>query len=59
VMGARLGKIRGRRQRQIGVIHTFGEHIGDIAPALCILQREARRFCICERSDDVMRPGVE
>jgi DNA polymerase-3 subunit alpha/error-prone DNA polymerase len=59
VMGARLVKIRGRLQSQSGVIHTVVEHIEDMTPALGILQREARRFGVCERSDEVLRPGVD
>ncbi|MFB2603967.1 OB-fold nucleic acid binding domain-containing protein, partial [Rhizobium phaseoli] len=57
VMGARLVKIRGRLQSHSGVIHTVVEHIEDMTPALGILQREARRFGACERSDEVLRPG--
>ncbi|TAX98960.1 DNA polymerase III subunit alpha [Rhizobium leguminosarum] len=59
VMGARLVKIRGRLQSQSGVIHTVVEHIEDMTPALGILQREARRFGVCERADEVLRPGVD
>jgi DNA polymerase-3 subunit alpha/error-prone DNA polymerase len=58
-MGARLVKIRGRLQSQSGVIHTVVEHIEDMTPALGILQREARRFGVCERADEVLRPGVD
>ncbi|MBY5366273.1 error-prone DNA polymerase [Rhizobium leguminosarum] len=59
VMGARLVKIRGRLQSQSGVIHTVVEHIEDMTPALGILQREARRFGVCERSDEVLKPGID
>lgn len=59
VMGARLVKIRGRLQSQSGVIHTVVEHIEDMTPALGILQREARRFGVCERADEVLRPGID
>jgi DNA polymerase-3 subunit alpha/error-prone DNA polymerase len=59
VMGARLVKIRGRLQCQSGVIHTVVEHIEDMTPALGILQREARRFGVCERADEVLRPGAD
>ena len=56
VMGARLVKIFGRLQSQSGVIHTVVEHIEDMTPLLGILQREARRFGVSERSDEVLRP---
>lgn len=56
VMGARLVKIVGRLQSQSGVIHTVVEHIEDMTPLLGILQREARRFGVSERSDEVLRP---
>ncbi|OWV71338.1 DNA polymerase [Rhizobium sp. R634] len=59
IMGARLVKIRGRLQSHSGVIHTVVEHIEDMTPALGILQREARRFGACERSDEVLRPGID
>lgn len=59
VMGARLVKIRGRLQSHSGVIHTVVEHIEDMTPALGILQREARRFGACARSDEVLRPGID
>ena len=30
-----------------------------MTPALGILQREARRFGVCERADEVLNPGVD
>lgn len=56
VMGARLVKIYGKLQSQSGVIHTVVEHIEDMTPLLGILQREAKRFGVSERSDEVLRP---
>ncbi|WP_454852805.1 error-prone DNA polymerase [Rhizobium binxianense] len=56
VMGARLVRIRGRLQSQSGVIHTVVEHIEDMTPLLGILQREARRFGVSDRSDETLRP---
>ncbi|MBB3660522.1 DNA-directed DNA polymerase III PolC [Rhizobium sp. BK650] len=56
VMGARLVKIYGKLQSQSGVIHTVVEHIDDVTPLLGILQREAKRFGVSERSDEVLRP---
>jgi DNA polymerase-3 subunit alpha/error-prone DNA polymerase len=56
VMGARLVRIRGRLQSQSGVIHTVVEHIEDMTPMLGILQREARRFGVSDRSDETLRP---
>jgi DNA polymerase-3 subunit alpha/error-prone DNA polymerase len=59
VMGARLVKIRGRLQSQSGVIHVVVDHIEDMTSALGILQREARRFAVSPRSDEVLNPGVD
>ncbi|KAA0698631.1 DNA polymerase III subunit alpha [Neorhizobium sp. P12A] len=59
VMGARLVKIRGRLQSQSGVIHVVVDHIEDMTSALGILQREARRFGINPRSDEVVHPGMD
>jgi DNA polymerase-3 subunit alpha/error-prone DNA polymerase len=55
VMGARLVKIRGRLQSKSGVIHTVVEHIEDITPMLGLLQKEARRFGVSQRSDEVLQ----
>ena len=55
VMGARLVKIHGKLQSQSGVIHTVVEHIEDITPMLGLLQKEARRFGVSARSDEVLQ----
>jgi error-prone DNA polymerase len=55
VMGARLVKIRGRLQSKSGVIHTVVEHIEDITPMLGLLQKEARRFGVSQRSDEALQ----
>lgn len=57
VMGARLVKIRGRLQSKDGVIHTVVEHIEDITPMLGLLQKEARRFGVSQRSDEALQSG--
>jgi DNA polymerase-3 subunit alpha/error-prone DNA polymerase len=59
VMGARLVKIRGRLQSQSGVIHTVVEHIEDITPMLGLLQKEARRFGVSARSDEMLQSGED
>ncbi|WP_160007685.1 error-prone DNA polymerase [Rhizobium sp. 18055] len=59
VMGARLVKIRGKLQSQSGVIHTVVDHIEDITPSLGLLQKEAQRFGVCDRSDEVLRPTAD
>ncbi|KRB62896.1 DNA polymerase [Rhizobium sp. Root708] len=59
VMGARLVKIYGRLQSQSGVIHTVVDHIEDMTPALGILQKEARRFGISDRSDEALNPTAD
>ena len=59
VMGARLVKIRGKLQKQSGVIHTVVDHIEDITPCLGLLQKEARRFGACTRADEVVRPTAD
>ena len=58
-MGARLVKIRGRLQSESGVIHVVVDHIEDMTAALGILQREARRFGISDRADEVLRPTMD
>jgi DNA polymerase-3 subunit alpha/error-prone DNA polymerase len=55
VMGARFVRIQGRLQSQSGVIHTVVEHIEDLTPMLGLLQKEARRFGVSERSDEALR----
>ena len=59
VMGARLVKIRGKLQSQSGVIHVVVDHIEDLTSALGILQKEARRFGVSPRSDEVLNPTVD
>jgi len=59
VMGARLVKIHGRLQSQSGVIHTVVDHIEDMTPALGILQKEARRFGVSDRSDQALNPTMD
>lgn len=59
VMGARLVKIRGRLQSESGVIHVVVHHIEDTTSALGLLQREARRFAVSDRSDEVLRPTMD
>jgi error-prone DNA polymerase len=59
VMGARLVKIRGRLQSQSGVIHVVVDHIEDMTAMLGILQREARRFGVSARSDEVLNPVMD
>ncbi|GAC1044912.1 error-prone DNA polymerase [Rhizobium sp. No.120] len=59
VMGARLVKIRGRLQSESGVVHVVVDHIEDMTPALGILQREARRFGVSDRADEVLRPTMD
>ncbi len=59
VMGARLVKIYGRLQSQSGVIHTVVDHIEDMTPALGILQKEARRFGVSDRSDEALNPTAD
>jgi DNA polymerase III alpha subunit len=59
VMGARLVKIRGRLQSESGVIHVVVDYIEDMTPALGILQREARRFGVSDRSDEALRPTMD
>lgn len=55
VMGARLVKIRGRLQRESGVIHVVAEHLEDMTPLLGLLQRETRTFGANLRADEVLR----
>lgn len=57
VMGARLVKIHGKLQSKSGVIHTVVEHIEDLTPMLGLLQKEARRFGVSPRSDEVLQSG--
>ncbi len=59
VMGARLVKIRGKLQSQSGVIHTVVDHIEDMTHALGLLQKEANRFGVCDRSDEARRPTAD
>lgn len=59
VMGARLVKIRGKLQSQNGVIHTVVDHIEDMTSALGLLQKEAQRFGVCDRSDEALRPTAD
>jgi DNA polymerase-3 subunit alpha/error-prone DNA polymerase len=59
VMGARLVKIRGKLQSQSGVIHTVVDHIEDITPSLGLLQKEAQRFGVCDRSDEARRSTAD
>ncbi|MEZ2132158.1 MULTISPECIES: error-prone DNA polymerase [unclassified Sinorhizobium] len=59
VMGARLVKIRGRLQSESGVIHVVIHHIEDMTSALGLLQREARRFGVSERSDEALCPTMD
>jgi DNA-directed DNA polymerase III PolC len=59
VMGARLVKIRGKLQKQSGVIHTVVDHIEDMTPCLGLLQKEARRFGACTRADEVLKPTAD
>ncbi|MCS3739687.1 MULTISPECIES: error-prone DNA polymerase [unclassified Rhizobium] len=59
VMGARLVKIYGKLQSQSGVIHTVVDHIEDMTPALGILQKEARRFGVSDRSDEALNPTMD
>ncbi|WP_267551229.1 error-prone DNA polymerase [Rhizobium rhizogenes] len=59
VMGARLVKIRGRLQSESGVIHVVVDYIEDMTSALGILQREARRFGVSDRADEVLRPTMD
>ncbi len=59
VMGARLVKIRGKLQSQNGVIHTVVDHIEDMTPSLGLLQKEAQRFGVCDRSDEARRPTTD
>jgi DNA polymerase III alpha subunit len=59
VMGARLVKITGRLQSESGVIHVVVDQIEDLTPMLGLLQREARRFGVSDRSDEALRPTAD
>jgi error-prone DNA polymerase len=59
VMGSRLVKVRGRLQNQSGVIHVVADHLEDITPMLGLLRREARRFGVNDRADEVLRPSAD
>jgi len=41
------------------VIHTVVDHIEDMTPALGILQKEARRFGVSDRSDEALNPTMD
>ncbi|KQZ47352.1 DNA polymerase [Rhizobium sp. Root149] len=59
VMAARLVRIRGMLQRESGVIHVIADEIEDMTHMLGLLQAEKRRFGLCERVDEVLRPTAD
>lgn len=59
VMAARLVRVRGLLQRESGVIHVIADEIEDLTPMLGLLQAETRRFGLCERVDEVLRPTAD
>lgn len=59
VMAARLVRIRGILQRENEVIHVIADSIEDMTPMLGLLQSEKRRFGLCERVDEVLRPTAD
>ncbi|PTM96096.1 error-prone DNA polymerase [Mycoplana dimorpha] len=56
VMGARLIKVRGRLQRESGVIHVVAEHMEDMTDALGLLKGEAHSFGAMSRADEILHP---
>ncbi|HVK90457.1 MAG TPA: error-prone DNA polymerase, partial [Mycoplana sp.] len=59
VMGARLIKVRGRLQRESGVIHVVAEHMEDMTGALGLLKGEAHSFGAMSRADEIIHPVGE
>ncbi|MBD9374551.1 error-prone DNA polymerase [Rhizobium sp. ARZ01] len=59
VMGARLVRVRGRLQRESGVIHVVADHLEDITEALGLLKRELHSFGAISRADEVIHPVDE
>lgn len=59
VMGARLIKVRGRLQRESGVIHVVAEHMEDMSEALGLLKGELNSFGAMSRADEVSHPVDE
>lgn len=59
VMGARLVMVRGRLQRESGVIHVVAEHMEDMTQALGLLKGETHSFGAMSRADEVLHPVNE
>lgn len=59
VMGARLVRVRGRLQRESGVIHVVAEHLEDWTQALGLLKSELRSFAAMSRADEILHPVDE
>ncbi|MBB3977086.1 error-prone DNA polymerase [Rhizobium azooxidifex] len=59
VMGARLVRVRGRLQRESGVIHVVAEHMEDWTQALGLLKSELRSFAAMSRADEILHPVDE
>ena len=59
VLGARLIKVRGRLQRESGVIHVVAETVEDMTGALGLLKGEAHSFGAMSRADEIIHPVGE
>ena len=59
VMGARLVKVRGRLQRESGVIHVVADHLEDMTGMLGLLKGELHSFGAMSRADEIIHPVDE
>lgn len=59
VMGARLIKVRGRLQRESGVIHVVADHMEDMTETLGLLKSEMHSFGAMSRADEIIHPVDE
>ncbi|MDR6755863.1 error-prone DNA polymerase [Mycoplana sp. BE70] len=59
VMGARLVKVRGRLQRESGVIHVVADHLEDMSGMLGLLKDELHSFGAMSRADEIIHPVDE
>ncbi|MCF3641345.1 error-prone DNA polymerase [Rhizobium sp. TRM95111] len=59
IMGARLVTIRGRLQRESGVIHVVVSHVEDMTPMLGILTSERRSSGAMSHAGEVLHPVDE